>query len=61
MLQDFAKVAHEMGNSPRVVAKHYQEIVTPEEATAWFNIMPEQPANLVPFNSGPVEQEALGT
>lgn len=33
---DAAKVAHEMGNSPAVVHAHYAELVTPEDATIWF-------------------------
>lgn len=52
-LKDPAKVAHEMGNSPRIVSKHYMELVTPEQATAWFAIAPITPTNLVPF--GPVQ------
>jgi len=50
ILQDPARVAHEMGNSTRIVAKHYQELVTPEQAQRWFAIVPDQPANLIPFN-----------
>jgi integrase len=50
ILQDPAKVAHEMGNSARIVAKHYLEFVTEEQARAWFNIAPEQLTNLVTVN-----------
>ena len=33
-------VALEMGNSPRKLFTNYRELVTEEEATAWFNVMP---------------------
>jgi integrase len=57
ILQDPAKVAHEMGNSTRIVAKHYQELVTLEQAQAWFAITPEQPANLIAFKSQQADVE----
>ena len=40
VVQDAAKVALEMGNSPQMLFKHYRELVTPDAATAWFAIMP---------------------
>jgi integrase len=40
LLEDFAKVSFEMGNSPKMVERHYREVVTPEEAQAWFGILP---------------------
>lgn len=40
LLKDPAKVAYEMGNSPRMVFAHYRELVTAEEATRWFSIFP---------------------
>ena len=39
-VQDAAKVSLEMGNSPAMLFKHYRELVTPEQAKAWFEIMP---------------------
>ncbi len=39
--QDAAKVSLEAGNSPKMVFKHYRELVTPEAAKAWFAIQPE--------------------
>lgn len=39
-LQDVAKVALEMGNSPQMLFKHYRELMTPEQATKWFGIKP---------------------
>jgi integrase len=49
--QDAAKVALEAGNSPGVVFRHYREIVKPIEATAWFSIMPESPAQPNPADT----------
>ncbi|HEX3716878.1 MAG TPA: tyrosine-type recombinase/integrase [Verrucomicrobiae bacterium] len=39
-LGDPARTAMELGNSPTVVHRHYKELVRPEEAKAWFSIMP---------------------
>jgi len=38
--QDAAKVSLEMGYSPNILFKHYRELVTPDQATEWFAIMP---------------------
>ncbi len=43
-IQDAAKVALEMGNSPQMLFKHYRELVTPDAAGAWFGIVPERTA-----------------
>jgi integrase len=40
ILHDTARVALEAGNSPEVIFGHYRELVTPEEAKAWFAVMP---------------------
>ncbi len=40
ILHDTARVALESGNSPEVIFEHYRELVTPEAATAWFNVRP---------------------
>ena len=40
LVPDTARVALECGNSPNVIFQHYRELVTPEEAQAWFNIFP---------------------
>ena len=39
-IADTPRVALECGNSPTMIFKHYRELVTPEAATAWFEIMP---------------------
>ena len=38
IIKNTAQVAFEMGNSPRMVEQCYLELVTEEEATAWWNI-----------------------
>jgi integrase len=43
LVQDAAKVSFEMGNSPKMVFEHYREIVTPEQAKQWFEIVPNEP------------------
>jgi integrase len=35
-----ALTAHEAGNSPQILHRHYNELVTEAEAKAWFNVMP---------------------
>ncbi len=47
LMPDTARVALECGNSPDVIFKFYRELVVPEQARAWFNLMPNAgyPAN----------------
>jgi integrase len=40
ILHDTARVALEAGNSPEVIFGHYRELVTPEAAKAWFEVVP---------------------
>ena len=40
ILHDTARVALEAGNSPEVIFGHYRELVTPEQAQAWFAVKP---------------------
>ncbi len=47
VVQSAAQVALEAGNSPKVVFQHYRELVKPDAAVAWFNIMPSTAANIV--------------
>lgn len=44
---DAARTASECGNSVAVIHAHYRELVKPEAAQAWFNVMPTQAANVV--------------
>ena len=39
-IHDTPRVALECGNSPQVIFKHYRELVAPDEAKEWFEIMP---------------------
>ncbi len=46
---DVARTSLEAGNSPKVVFRHYREVVDEEEAKAWFSILPPdgwQPSNI---------------
>ncbi|MBU6400203.1 MAG: site-specific integrase [Verrucomicrobia bacterium] len=49
--QNVGQVALEAGNSPKMIFRHYRELVTPEEAKAWFAIQPHQAANVVPLQA----------
>ena len=35
-----AEVSIEMGNSPRIIITHYRELVTPQQARAYWKIVP---------------------
>jgi len=41
VIQDAGKLALEMGNSPTMIFQHYRELVTADDAKAWFEIMPK--------------------
>ena len=47
---DVARVALESGNSPRMIFRHYRELVTKEEAQTWFSIMPKATVDIVPMD-----------
>jgi len=49
--QDVNKVALEAGNSPAMIFRHYRELVRPADATKWFSLSPEKPANVVVYDS----------
>ncbi len=44
---DVARVALESGNSPRMIFRHYRELVTKEEAQIWFSIIPSTVADVL--------------
>lgn len=46
-LKNAALVAEEMGNSVQIIRSHYAEVLTLEEATAYFAVSPQAPANVV--------------
>lgn len=39
-VKNIAEVSLEAGNSPQMIFQHYREVVTADEAKAWFAIMP---------------------
>ena len=39
-IRNVAQVALEAGNSPQVIFSNYRELVTPQDARAWFAITP---------------------
>lgn len=59
--QDVPRVALEAGNSPKMIFKHYRELVTPGEAKEWFGIAPERPANVIPAVSPTRQTVAVQT
>ena len=42
VIHDAARVALEAGNSPAIIFRHYRELVTDDEAKAWFSIVPAE-------------------
>lgn len=46
-VKNAAQVSLEMGNSPKVVFRHYRELVTEAEAKTWFAIMPTRRENVI--------------
>jgi integrase len=38
------QTAHEMGNSPQMIDRHYRHLVTPEDGERFFSISPDHPA-----------------
>lgn len=63
LVKNVNQVALEAGNSPQMIFKHYRELVTPQDAKAWFAVTPksikaarqkaekERRAKIVPFPS----------
>lgn len=39
-IHDINRVALESGNTPPIIFQHYRELVGPDEAQAWFGVMP---------------------
>lgn len=35
------------GTSPAMIFGHYNDAMTPEQGRAWFNVVPEQPGNVI--------------
>ncbi len=47
LAQNVSQVALESGNSPRMIFQHYRELVTTDEAKAWFSILPSPPGDVL--------------
>jgi hypothetical protein len=54
IVKDENAVALEAGNSPQMIFANYRELVTPEDAKAWFSICPERAENVTPMAAGVV-------
>ena len=48
-LKDPVRVAFECGNSVRIIQRHYDRVVTESQGRAWFAILPETAANVLPM------------
>jgi integrase len=46
---DVPKVALESGNSVSVIQSNYLRVMRPEQARAWFSIVPQKAANILPM------------
>jgi integrase len=46
-INDAARVAIEMGNSPQMLFRNYRELADEQDAAAWFSIAPASAANVV--------------
>lgn len=51
-IHDVNHVALDAGTSPKMIHKHYRELVTPAQAKSWFSIAPDVAENIVPITSG---------
>src|SRR5262249_27616429 len=49
LTQNIPQVALEAGNSVKLVNSNYRALVTPDEAKAWFAILPKTAENIVPM------------
>ena len=49
--QNAHRVAIEAGNSETIIFKNYRELVTEEEAGAWFSILPTGEKNIIPISN----------
>ena len=47
LLQDAARTALEIGNSPAKLFSNYRELADEHDATAWFAIAPKRANNVV--------------
>lgn len=50
VVKDAARVALEMGNSPSMLFRNYRELVTEQQATGWFSVLPSGKKSSVPMS-----------
>jgi integrase len=55
-INDAARVALEMGNSPQMLFRNYRELADEQDAAAWFSIAPASAANVVPMKRARARQ-----
>jgi integrase len=51
MVRNAHQVAEEMGNSVAIVRRHYDAVLEPSKAAAWWRIIPGVPGNVVPIQA----------
>jgi hypothetical protein len=47
MVRNAHQVAEVMGNSAAIVRRHYDAVLEPSKAAAWWQIIPKVPGNIV--------------
>lgn len=50
LYSDEGSTAKGSGNSPAMVHKNYQGLLTQKQAEQWFAFAPARPANVIPMN-----------
>jgi hypothetical protein len=50
LVEDCPRVALECGTSVQMIMRHYREVVTEDQAKAWFAVMPNSVTNFVTTN-----------
>ena len=48
-IKNAAQVSLELGNSPKMVFRHYRELVTEDEAKTWFSLKPGKDGKIILF------------
>jgi integrase len=44
---DPVRTSSQMGNTPRILLEHYRRLITPEEASEWFGVLPPDRGNVI--------------
>jgi hypothetical protein len=51
IIRNAHQVAEEMGNSVAIVRRHYDAVLEPSKAIAWWEIQPKESGNVVPMKA----------